>query len=240
MTDWHLGQLHFAHAQPANVILLIDTYDTEAAACKLVSLAPRLQEKGIAIKGVRLDSGDLAVHARRVRKILDEGGLTTVTIFCSGDLDEYLINKLLVAGAPIDGFGIGTRLDTSIDVPAIDCVYKLQEYAGIPRRKRSEGKVTWPGRKQIYRCFTADGTLAGDCLALEDYPQPGEALLKTVMHGGKRVAATESLDTLRERVKRQLACLPSPLRTLQTAPPYPVDIAPELLGLSARLKREGR
>ena len=143
----------FAHSQPGNVVLLIDTYDTEAGAEKVVTLASRLREQGIAVKAVRLDSGDLAEHARRVRKILDDGGCQDVRIFSSGGLDEFALQDFLRSGAPIDGFGIGTRLDTSSDAPYLDCAYKLVEYAGIPRRKRSEGKATFPGRKQVYRRF---------------------------------------------------------------------------------------
>ncbi len=129
------------------MVLLIDTYDTEAGAARVVELAPQLAARGLAVHGVRLDSGDLGAHARRVRAILDAGGLGRVTLFASGSVDEYLIRDLLAQGAPIDGFGVGTRLDTSSDAPALDCAYKLQEYAGRPCRKRSEGKATWPGRK---------------------------------------------------------------------------------------------
>ena len=110
-----------------------------------------LHALGISIKGVRLDSGDLAEHVRKVRDILDKAGLKSTTIFASGNLDEYRLNELVSAGAPIDGFGVGTALDISADAPSLDFVYKLQEYAGKARRKSSEGKATWPGRKQGYR-----------------------------------------------------------------------------------------
>ena len=169
---------HFAHAQPDNVILLIDTYDTENAAAKLGPLAQRLRQQGITIKGVRLDSGDLAEHARQVRRILDRNGLQEVIIFASGDLDEYRLRALIASEAPIDGFGIGTRLDISVDAPSLDCVYKLQEYAGKPRRKRSEGKATWPGRKQVYRRINSDGIFVADCLGLESESEPGTPLLR--------------------------------------------------------------
>ena len=228
----------FAAAQPGNVTLLLDTYDIEAAAHTLVKLAPRLRERGIAIKGVRIDSGDLAEHARQVRRILDAGGLTRVTILGSGDLDEHRIRALLAAGAPFDGFGVGTRLDASTDAPTLDMVYKLQEYAGQPRRKRSEGKATWPGRKQVYRQMAADGTFAGDCLGLEQYPQPGEPLLIPVMEQGRRLYAPEPLSAIRERVRAQLAALPAALRMDESAPPYPVDIAPELRELTAQLDQQ--
>ncbi len=229
---------HFAAAQPGNVVLLLDTYDTETAARKLVALAPHLRERGIQIRGVRIDSGDLAEHAHRVRSILDAGGLAQVTILASGDLDEYRLRELLVAGAPIDGFGIGTRLDASTDAPTLDLVYKLQEYAGLPRRKRSEGKATWPGRKQIYRQLAMNGALAGDCLGLEDMPRPGEPLLVKVMENGHRLAPSEPLDIIRDRVRMQLAALPPALRAGHGEPPYPVEIAPELRELATRLDQE--
>ncbi|MGC1094963.1 MAG: nicotinate phosphoribosyltransferase, partial [Pseudolabrys sp.] len=141
----------FAQSRPQNLTLLIDTYDTETAARKVVALAPRLAAKGVRIAAVRLDSGDLIPLARSVRGILDDGGLSYVSIFASGGLDEDYLAEIVQAGAPIDGFGIGTSLTTSSDVPALDCAYKLQEYAGQPRRKRSSGKATWPGRKQVWR-----------------------------------------------------------------------------------------
>jgi nicotinate phosphoribosyltransferase len=229
---------HFAAAQPGNVVLLLDTYDTEAAAHKMVALAPRLRAAGIQIKGARIDSGDLAEHARRVRRILDDGGLTEVTLFGSGDLDEYRLRELLDAGVPYNGFGIGTRLDASTDAPTLDMVYKLQEYAGRSRRKRSEGKATWPGRKQVYRRTAANGAFSGDVLGLEDTPRPGEPLLVPVMEDGQRLHPPEPLAILRDRIRAQLAALPPVLRELQPAPAYPVDIAPELRELAARLDRD--
>lgn len=229
----------FAIAQPGNVVLLLDTYDTEAAAHKLVKLAPRLRQYGITIKGVRIDSGDLAEHARQVRCILDAGDLPEVTLFGSGDLDEHRLCELLADGAPFDGFGVGTRLDASTDAPTLDLVYKLQEYAGQPRRKRSEGKATWPGCKQIYRQTGADGILVRDCLGLEDPPHLGEPLLVKVMDQGQRVQPPETLAVIRERARVQLATLPAALRAPQPTPPYPVDIASELSELAAQLDRQG-
>src|SRR5919109_1698636 len=172
---------HFAHSLPENVVLLIDTYDTEAAAEKVVRVAPKLMRDGIKIKGVRLDSGDLAEHAFKVRRILDDGGLQDVTIFASGSVDEYVLEKLMQKGAPIDGFGIGTHMDTSADAPYLDCAYKLVEYAGKARRKRSEGKVLWPGRKQVFRCYDDDGCMREDILSLEGDNVDGEALIRPMM-----------------------------------------------------------
>ena len=149
----------FARARPDGVILLIDTYDTEKGARKVVELAPRLKADGIAIRGVRIDSGDLAASARKVRAILDDGGLRDVIILVSGGINEDVLQTMMADKAPIDGFGIGVSLDVSTDVPALDCAYKLQEYAGKPRRKLSEGKATWPGRKQVWRHYDANGSM---------------------------------------------------------------------------------
>ena len=234
--DEALAFEHFAHAQPDNVVLLIDTWDTEAAAHKVVALAPKLTRAGIRIKGVRIDSGDLAEHARRVRAILDAGGLEHVIIFASGDLDEYALRDMLAAGAPVDGFGVGTRMDTSSDLPYLDCAYKLQEYAGRARRKRSEGKATWPGRKQVYRRHDADGRMSGDVVTLESDPQPGEPLLVPMMLGGRRVAPAPSLAEVRRRAAENLARLPHPLRRLE-AFDYRVEIAPALHDLTAEVDR---
>lgn len=234
--DEALAFEHFAQAQPDNVVLLIDTWDTEAAAHKVVALAPKLTHAGIRIKGVRIDSGDLTEHARRVRAILDAGGLEHVIIFASGDLDEYALRDMLAAGAPVDGFGVGTRVDTSSDQPYLDCAYKLQEYAGRARRKRSEGKATWPGRKQVFRSLDADGRMAGDRVTLETDPQPGEPLLVPAMRGGCRVAPAPSLAEVRRRAAENLARLPQALRRLE-AFDYRVEIAPTLHDLAAEVDR---
>lgn len=223
---------NFALANPDNVVLLIDTYDTEAAAQKVVELAPKLAAQGIRIKGVRLDSGDLNHHAHKVRAILNRGGLEKVTIFASGSIDEYALAQLKAQQAPIDGYGIGTHLDTSADAPYLDCAYKLQEYAGIPRRKRSEGKATWPGRKQVYRTFGADGLLAGDTVTLESAPAPGQPLLQPIMNNGRMLEPLPTLYEAREYARKQLDRLPAPLRQLHTALPYPVTISEALRHLA--------
>ena len=229
---------HFALAQPDNVVLLIDTYDTEVAAHKVVALAPKLERNGIRIKGVRIDSGNLADHARQVRQILDAGGLDYVTIFASGDLDEYALRDMLASGAPVDGFGIGTRMDTSSDMPYLDCAYKLQEYAGKARRKRSEGKQTWAGRKQVYRNHGADGSMAADVVTVEKDAQPGEPLLQQVMRDGKRIA-TATLEDARNHAAENLARLPEFLRRIhEPGRAYPVEIAPALHKLAEQVDRE--
>lgn len=222
---------HFAASQPDNVVLLIDTYDTEAAARKVAALAPQLAQQGIRIKSVRLDSGDLLGHARAVRAILDEAGQSGIGIFCSGNLDECELQRLLVAGAPIDGFGVGTRVDTSGDSPYLDCVYKLQEYAGQPRRKRSEGKATWPGRKQVYRFYDEDGRFDHDVVAPEDDPPVGAPLLHCCMRQGRRVGPAVELVDSRRHVAMQLQQLPATI-------PHRVEIAPTLQALAEQLDRQ--
>jgi nicotinate phosphoribosyltransferase len=222
----------FAKANPDNVVLLIDTYDTEAAAQKVVDLADILQSQGINIKGVRIDSGDLAEHAIKVRRILDQGGLQQATIFASGSVDEYKLEALTAQQAPIDGFGIGTHLDTSADAPYFDCAYKLQEYAGTARRKRSEGKATWPGRKQVYRNYDDNGFMCTDTVTVENVPCPGEPLLQPVMQAGRIVTPQPSLMESREYAKKQLSRLPGALRQLSATPEYPVIISAELQALA--------
>ncbi len=228
---------HFAKAQPENVVLLIDTYNTEEGAKKVVKLAPRLKRENIKIKAVRLDSGDLASHAKKVRSILDQGGLEYVTIFSSGGIDEYQLNKLLKVQAPIDGFGIGTNMDTSADAPCLDCAYKLQEYAAVARRKQSEGKATWPGRKQVFRQKNKQNIIVKDVLTLENEQQEGEPLIQPVMKNGKRIQPAKTLDEIREKTKIQLACLPEPLRELETDYTYPVYVSQSLKDLSTEVDK---
>jgi nicotinate phosphoribosyltransferase len=227
----------FAKSRPQNLTILIDTYDTEAAAKKVVALAPRLQADGIKIQGVRLDSGDLTQLSKSVRNILDEGGLKDVRILASGGLDEDNIGEMLRAGAPIDAFGVGTSLTTSYDVPALDCAYKLQEYAGLPRRKHSSGKATWPGRKQVWRQYGSDGRMAGDVISVETDRQPGQPLIEMVMQNGRRIRPSPPLSEIRDRAARSLEQLPEPLRRLETGLSYSVKIADALIELSKQVDR---
>lgn len=227
---------HFARAFPRSALLLIDTYDTVAAARKVAALAPALAREGIALRGVRLDSGDLGALARAVREVLDAAGLAQAMIFASGNLDEYRVRELVAGGAPIDAFGIGTSLVTSSDAPSLDAVYKLQEYDGRPRRKRSAGKATWPGRKQVYRHLDAEGRFARDVVTEAGDPQAGEPLIGPVMQDGRRLRPLPTLGEARDRARDQLARLPAALRTLEDAPaPFPVEIAPALHALAAKV-----
>jgi nicotinate phosphoribosyltransferase len=230
---------NFARSHPDNITFLIDTYDTEAAAHKVVKLAPKLARDGIKIRAVRLDSGDLAEHARKVRRIFDDGGLHEVKVFASGGIDEFALRELLsVKRAPIDGFGIGSGMDTSYDVPTFDCAYKMQEYAGRARRKRSEGKATWPGRKQVYRSYGGDDRMSGDLLTSDGDVGPGEPLLNPVMRSGRRLPGLATLEQARTRARTELDRLPDALRSLEPAPPYPVTVSNALKALAEEVDRE--
>lgn len=210
---------HFAASFPERAVMLIDTYDTVEGARKAVATGAKL-------KGVRLDSGDLDDLSRKVRRILDEEQ-PRATIFASGNLDEHAVARLVAAGAPIDSFGIGTSLVTSADQPYLDAVYKLQEYAGRARRKRSTGKATWPGRKQVYR----KEDFSGDVVTLETDVQPGQPLLRPVMVQGRRLPLPR-LDSIRAHALEQLSRLPEALRHLNVTADYPVEIAPALRALA--------
>jgi nicotinate phosphoribosyltransferase len=225
---------HFAQTFPGSTVLLIDTYDTLAAARSVTKLAQRLRAEGIDIHSVRLDSGDLPSLAVKVREILDAGGCKHVRIFCSGGIDEYMLARDF-QGLPVDGFGIGTHLDVSADAPYLDCAYKLQEYAGVARRKRSTGKATWPGRKQVCRHLDDGGLLSRDVVALEQDHAHGEPLLVIVMRDGRRVSPSTPLESLRQNAAANLARLPRSLRSPVEHCTYAVEIAPSLRALALEL-----
>ncbi len=227
----------FALSHPNNTILLIDTYDVQQAAQRVVDLAARLADQDIPVKAVRIDSGDLAANATMVREILDAGGLQETRILVSGGLDEYRIDALIAAGAPIDGVGVGSSVDTSADVAFLDSAYKLHQYGDSPRGKHSEGKTDLPGRKQIFREYKECGTLAGDTLGLFEEHGDGEALLATVMDHGKRIEPSfdPSLRAARERCNLTLQALPEPLQRLTQPGAYPVRLSNDLQALQQRL-----
>ncbi len=227
----------FARARPENLVLLIDTYDTEAAARKVATLAPRLRADGIKISAVRLDSGDLGALAKSVRQILDEAGLRSIGIFASGGLDEDKIKNLIEGGAPIDGFGIGSSLTTSSDVPVLDCAYKLQEYAGLARRKLSPGKETWPGRKQVWRSYSEDGRIAADVLSTEDDVHEGRPLIRHIMENGVRLDPPRDLEQIRAHAANELKSLPDALKSFGPVAPYPVRVAESLVRLAEDVDR---
>lgn len=227
---------HFARTFPDGSVLLIDTYDTLAAARAVTKLVRRLRPEGIQVRAVRLDSGDLAALAAEVRKILDADGCEDVSIFCSGNIDEYKLTQNFQS-APVDGFGIGTRLDVSADAPSLDCAYKIEEYAGIARRKKSPGKETWPGRKQVFRRYNGDGLIQADALVEISDECEGKALLETVMRDGKRLAASPDLSAVREHATNELATLPKSMHDPLASSDYPVAVSKTLEELAAKIDR---
>lgn len=216
----------FLHTFPTTV-LLVDTYDTEAGVRRAARVAQEVD--GSRVRAVRLDSGDLAALSKSARRILDEGGLPDVGIFASGGLDEYEIDRLLSAGAPIDAFGVGTSAVVSNDAPALDAAYKLVSYAGQPRIKLSPDKQTLPGRKQVFRRVQNE-TMVEDTLGLDGERVEGEPLLEEVMRDGERTAAgRRTLADARQRAREELARLPEALRALSPAAAahgaYPVRLS---------------
>ena len=227
----------FAALYP-NTVLLVDTYDTIEGIRKVIEMARSLGED-FHVRAVRLDSGDLASLARESRQLLDEAGLTNVEIFVSGGLDEYKVADLLSSGAPIDGFGVGTGMGVSNDVPALDIAYKLAEYAGEGRLKLSTGKPILPGLKQVFR-LERDGVAVGDTIGRDGEQLPGHPLLVPVMRDGARLPAGEvELDAIRDYARNQIDRLPEPVRGVAKAePPYPVEISDALQDYQRRITQD--
>jgi nicotinate phosphoribosyltransferase len=210
--------------------LLIDTYDTVAAARHL---AEHRQSGQSALAGVRLDSGDLASLSQQVRALLPD-----VSIFASGDLDEYEITRLQQAGACIDGYGFGTRLVTGAPVNG---VYKLVDIDGIPVMKEASGKITYPGCKQVFR-YGQDGSAHHDVLGLatETPPEDAQPLLQRVMTHGELTTLPESLTTIAQRTAASVASLPPTCRTVTDPKPFPVNLSPALADLTEQTRRGHR
>ena len=231
----------FAKTFPANSTLLIDTYEDMAGAEKAAAVAKELEKAGHRLSGVRLDSGDLAETSKKVRKLLDAQGLSYVRIFASGDLDEFEIEALQKQGARIDAFGVGTKLGTSADKPYVDVIYKLCEtmtadgtYA--PMMKLSEGKVTLPGRKQVYRFKDAQGKFEKDVIALADEKVDGEPLMVKVMEKGEVTYDFPSLSEIRAAAAENLSLLPDKYKRVTGAAEYPVEISQNLEKMMTSLK----
>ncbi|MGH7558027.1 MAG: nicotinate phosphoribosyltransferase, partial [Gemmatimonadota bacterium] len=178
---------------------------------------------------IRLDSGDLVELATEARRLLDAAGLERVEIFASGGLDEHQVERIVKAGAPITGFGVGTGMGVSADAPSLDIAYKLTSYAGRGRLKLSPGKPILPGRKQVFR-VEEGGQAVRDVIAREEERLPGRALLVPVMRDGERLPAGRGeLDEARSRAREEIGRLPARIRGLEPAdPPYPVGLSEAL------------
>lgn len=227
--------INFARSHPENTVLLLDTYDTEHGAEKVVELAAEFKSNNIKIKGVRLDSGDMVSLSKRVRQKLDDADLKDIKIFASGNLDEYSLAEFREKNAPVDGFGIGSKMTTSADVPYFDCAYKLVEYKNLGRRKLSTSKITWPGRKQIFRHYDSNHTMVGDSLGLEtEQHQTAEPLMQQYMEKGKSIQTLPSLDETQQYFAEQMNQLPS-LELLNK--PYPVKPSSKLQSYSDKVAK---
>jgi len=231
----------FTKTFPDKSTLLIDTFDNIKGAENAIVVAKELERKGFKLRGVRLDSGDLVTISKKVRKMLDDNGLSYVPIFASGDLDEYRIEELLKKGAKIDSFGVGTKMGTSADRPYVDIIYKLCEKMNEkgkfqPIMKLSEGKVTFPGRKQVFRLKDANGNFVKDVIALEDEEINGEPLLVKVIERGRVVYDFPSLEEIRKRALENLSMLPEKYKRLRNAAKYPVELSPKLKKLIRDLR----
>lgn len=224
----------FVRAFGEATVLLVDTYDTLTGVDRAITVAREAREGGSRVRGIRLDSGDLAALAHDARGRLDQAGLTEVTIIASGSLDEYRIEELVDAGAPIDGFGVGTALGVSDDAPSLDSVYKLVAYDGRPVHKTSTAKAIWPGPKQVWRARD----WSGDVLALADEPAPEDhqQLLVPVMRNGQRIdAGRYGLEDANRHFEEQWSGLPQPLRHLAEPADHPVTVSSKLRHCAAAL-----
>jgi nicotinate phosphoribosyltransferase len=238
---------HFVKLFPKLSTLLVDTYDTVRGVENAAAVALELKKAGHRLQAVRLDSGDLLDLSLRARSILDENGLWDVTIFASGNLDEYRIAELVGAGAPIDAFGVGTAMVVSADAPALDVAYKLTEYNGKPRIKTSQGKLSLPGRKQVFRAINADGCFCADLIGLADEDgamvaqefnpafRVATSLLETQFTAGHRLGHRPTLTESRDRFRQSMDLLAARYKDFQNPEKYPVG---RTMALDAMLTAE--
>lgn len=237
---------NFVKTFPENSTLLIDTYNDLKGAENAVVVAKQMEKEGSRLNAVRLDSGNLLEISKNVRRILDMHGLMYVKIFASGDLDEYVIEDLLGKGAKIDAFGVGTRMSTSFDRPYVDVVYKLsgkvERGVFVPAMKLSKGKITLPGKKQIFRQYGREGKCVKDIIGLENEKIKGEPLLRNVMRKGHIARDFPTLSEIRKIAHDNLSRLPDEYKKLSNASTYPVILSSALKRiknqLAAQLERQ--
>jgi len=225
----------YARSFPDTSTFLVDTYDTLEGTRKASRIALEMREQGHELRAVRLDSGDMLEFSVNARKILDETGLSNVQIFASGGLDEFEVERLLSAGAAIDGFGVGTKAGVSADAPWTDCSYKLVEYDGRPTLKLSTDKQTLPGAKQVFRCRDPQGNFSHDVITTVGDLQPpnSESVLQTVMTTGDKTAEHPTLPELRQRFAREFTRLPDEYKAIEAPAKFDVRISNTLANLQA-------
>jgi nicotinate phosphoribosyltransferase len=229
----------FVATFPDISILLIDTYDTPAGARKAVQVAREMAARGQKLRGVRIDSGDLAALGHAVRRIFDEAGFNDVKITGSGGLDEYDLEALAEANAPYDSYGVGTRMGVSADAPWFDMAYKLVEYNHRPVLKLSVGKSYCPGKKQIFRFVDGQGRLKQDVIDVRGGPlNGGEPLLQKVMDHGKPQGTYPTLKEIRERLAAEFSRLDESFKAIRHPAPYPVELSPRLKQLHEEISRQ--
>ncbi|HEU0021252.1 MAG TPA: nicotinate phosphoribosyltransferase [Dehalococcoidia bacterium] len=227
----------YAGSFPHRAVLLLDTYDTVQGAYHAVTVARELEAAGHRLVAVRLDSGDLADLSRQVRRILDEASLNYVNIVASGGLDEYEIDTLVKAAAPIDSFGVGTRVGVSADAPWSDMAYKLVAYDGRPVMKLSVDKSSQPGPRQVFRLLDAARRFSRDIIAASDETLPGgEPLLGTVLSDGRRTAPSPPLDEIRRTLAQDFQRLDDRHKGLYNPPHYPVAVSDRLQQLTQQVR----
>lgn len=227
----------YARAFTENSVFLIDTYDTIEGAENAIAVGKEMEKKGHMLAGVRIDSGNLDGLAREIRKMLDDNGMDYAKIIVSSDLNEYKIDSLMNAGSPIDGFGVGTEMITSKPVAALSGVYKLVEDGIGPRIKLSEGKETFPGKKQVYRIDDEYGKYLHDIMALEQEEQLGMPLLEPAVIGGKRIAEEKTPEEKRRYCLDCVEKLPDRARDVRVMEPYEMKISGGLQELVKELKK---
>lgn len=227
----------FAQTFPENTVLLVDTYDTLQGAIKAAEVGKEMAKKGRKMKGVRLDSGDMARLSQDVRKTLRNSGLQEATIFASGGFDEYKIKKVFEQGADIDSFGVGTKMGASADAPYLDMAYKLVKYDGRPVLKLSPGKISLPSDKQIFRFTDSKGKLERDIIGLrDDEINGGEPLLKKVMDNGEIIFQSPSLSETQDYFLDEFSKLDEKHKAIEGGKElFPVSLSPRLESLQAEI-----
>ena len=233
----------YASTFPDAATFLVDTYDYRKGVENAITVAKELEAKGHKLRAIRLDSGDLAVISRRARAMLDNASLAYVKIFASGNLDEYKIEKLFKEGEKIDTFGVGTNMGVSSDAPYLDVIYKLSHIEdakgnGNPVMKLSKDKVTYPGKKQVFRQYNKKGLYQKDILALEGEKVEGKALLIKVMENGILTSPLPTLEKIRAFTESNLKALPNKYKELYAQAQYPVALSKGLRQMIAQLTRE--
>jgi nicotinate phosphoribosyltransferase len=229
----------FVSSFPDHSILLVDTYDTISGTRNAIEVSREMASKGGRLRGVRIDSGDLASLALEVRQMLDEACLSDVKIIGSGGLDEYDLAALSEAKTPYDSYGVGTKMGVSADAPWFDMAYKLVEYNGRPVLKLSTGKATVPGGKQVFRSVDGRGRLEKDIIGLRGEQLSGcEALLHKVMEHGRPAGAPPTLREIRQRFLEEFSRLDEKIKAIRNPSLYPVELTPKLRRLRDEIEQQ--